>query len=270
MSAAEHSTIIQCEQASGTATITFNRPEARNALTSEMMNSLLDIVGAIESDPAVRCVLLRGAGECFMAGGDVRNFQRQLTEDRSAYVTGMEARVTRSHLVISRLRRMQKPVIASVHGAVSGIGLGLMLAADLVIAAERTVFVLAHRHIGLSPDGGASYFLPRAVGERRALEIALFGGRLDAAKALEWGLINWVAPRDDLARRTAEIVHDLASGPTLAMGHAKTLVRSSLENDWEHVSAEECRRVGMLVASDDHAEGVGAFLEKRRPVFHGK
>jgi 2-(1,2-epoxy-1,2-dihydrophenyl)acetyl-CoA isomerase len=269
MSAAEHST-IRYEQASNTMTITFNRPEAKNALTSEMMNSLLDIVGAIENNPAVRCVLLRGAGECFMAGGDVRNFQRQLTEDRSAYVTGMEPRVTRSHLVISRLRRMQKPVVASVHGAVSGFGLGLMLAADLVIAAERTVFVLAHRHIGLSPDGGTSYFLPRAVGERRALEIALLGGRLDAAKALEWGLINWVAPQDDLARRTAEIVDNLASGPTLAMGHAKTLIRSSFENDWEHASAEECLRVGMLVAGDDHAEGVGAFLEKRQPVFHGK
>jgi 2-(1,2-epoxy-1,2-dihydrophenyl)acetyl-CoA isomerase len=153
---------------------------------------------------------------------------------------------------------------------VSGFGLGLMLAADLVIAAERTMFVLAHRHIGLSPDGGASFFLPRVVGERRALEIALLGSRVDAAKALEWRLINWVTASDDLARRTAEIVQDLASGPTLAMGHAKTLIRSSLEHDWEYVSGEECRRVGMLVASDDHAEGVGAFLEKRRPVFRGK
>lgn len=251
------------------ATITLNRPNAKNTLSPAMTDLLVDITDAIERDSSVRCVVIRGAGDCFMAGGDVRHFHNALTNDRDYHIANLEQRIVKSHLIMGRLRRMMKPVIASVHVSVSGFGLSLSLASDFVIAAEGTTFVLAHRHIGLAPDGGASYFLPRIVGERRALELTLLGERFDTAKALELGIINWVVPAENLVERTAKIAEQLARGPTAAMGHAKALIRSSLDNGWEHMSAEEGRRAGILVASHDHYEGVSAFLEKRRPLFTG-
>lgn len=255
--------------ADGIATITLNRPAARNTLSPQMTDLLVDVTGRVEHDMAIRCVVIRGSGECFMAGGDVRHFHTALTTDRERHVADLEQRIVKSHLIMARLRRMAKPVIASAHMSVSGFGLSLVLASDLVLTAEGTTFVLAHRNIGLAPDGGASYFLPRIVGERRALELALLGERFDATRALELGVVNWVVPREALAERTMEIATRLASGPTAAMAHCKTLMRSSLDHDWDHMSAEEARRAGILVRTHDHLEGINAFLQKRKPAFTG-
>jgi 2-(1,2-epoxy-1,2-dihydrophenyl)acetyl-CoA isomerase len=256
--------------ADGIATITLNRPESRNAVTPPMTDSLIAFTEQVERDESVRCVVLRGAGKCFSAGGDVANFRRELTENRQSYIANLELRLAQSNLMMSRLRRMPKPVIASVHAAVSGIGFSMSMASDFVIAAEGTTFVLVHRHIALAPDGGASYFLPRIVGERRALEMALLGERFDAAKAHELGIVNWVYPPEELEDRTAALARKLADGPPLAMAHAKALIRSSLDQNWTQMAAEEARIAGRMVASDDHLEGVTAFLEKRAPKFTGK
>jgi 2-(1,2-epoxy-1,2-dihydrophenyl)acetyl-CoA isomerase len=165
---------------------------------------------------------------------------------------------------------MQKPVLIAVQGAAAGFGLSIVAAADLAIAADDAFFSLAYRHIGLTADGGASYFLPRIVGERRALEIALLGERFSAQKALEWGLLNWVVPRASLEEEAWKIARKLAEGPTLALGQAKRLLRTSLETTWDEQSAREAESVAAMAATADHLEGVTAFVEKRKPRFTGR
>ena len=254
----------------GVATLTLNRPTALNALSAEMTQALIDTTARLERDPAVRCVVLRGAGENFMAGGDVKGFQKALTEDREAHTAGMELRVVNVHQILYQIRRMPKPVVVSVQGAAAGIGLSLMMACDLAIAADDAFFTLAYRHIGLSADGGSTYFLPRIVGERKALELALLGERFNAQQALSLGLVNWVVPRAQLAQETAKLARRLADGPTVALGVAKRLIRSSFDNSWDEHSHREAEGMAVAVATEDHLEGATAFVEKRKPVFKGR
>lgn len=254
----------------GIGTITLNRPEALNALSPEMTDGLIEATARLERDPQARCVLIRGAGEHFMAGGDIKGFHKSLTEDRAGHVARLEMRVVKAHQTIYHLRRMTKPVLVSVQGAAAGFGLSLILAADLAIASDDAFFTLAYRHIGLSADGGATYFLPRIVGERRALEIALLGERFTASGAKELGILNWVVPRADLARETASLARRLADGPTVALGKAKQLLRASFDNSWDEQSHREAEGLAAAAATDDHLEGVRAFLEKRPPQFRGR
>jgi len=258
------------EVTDGVGIITFNRPERLNALSPELVEGFIDATQWFEKDASVRCVLIRGAGETFMAGGDVKGFHESLVENREAHAASMERRVVTGHLSIHRLRRMPKPVIVAVQGAAAGFGLSVVCASDLAIAADDAIFSLAYRHIGLTADGGVSYFLPRIVGERRALEIALLGERFTAAKALDWGLLNWTVPKAELQDKALEIAAHLASGPTRALAGAKRLLRGSLESTWDQQSAREAELIGETVGSDDHLEGVTAFIEKRKPVFTGR
>jgi 2-(1,2-epoxy-1,2-dihydrophenyl)acetyl-CoA isomerase len=257
------------EVTDGVGTITFNRPEKLNALSPEIVDGLIDATYRFEHDPAVRCVLIRGAGDTFMAGGDVEGFKRSLTDDRAAHLAGMEKRVVTGHLAIHRLRRMAKPVIVAVQGGAVGFGFSMVAAADMAIAGDDAFLLLAYRHVGLTADGGISYFLPRMVGERRAIEIMLMGERIPAAKALEWGLVNWVVPTAELQDRAMALACKLAAGPTRALGGAKRLVRTALDNTWDEQSAREAESIADMIGSDDHLEGVNAFLEKRKPAFRG-
>ena len=243
------------QTADAIANITLNRPAALNALTPEMMEGLVEATARIERDEGIRCVVIRGAGEHFMAGGDVKSFQKSLTEDRENYLRRRERQVVAVHQLIYQLRRMPKPVLACVQGAAAGFGLSLVLAADLAIASEDAIFTLAYGHIGLSADGGATYFLPRVVGERRALEL---------------GVVNWVVARAALAEETAKLARRLADGPTVALGLAKRLIRSSLDHSWDEHSHREAESFAAAAATQDHLEGVSAFVEKRQPVFRGK
>ena len=172
---------VLAEVKDGIGWLTLNRPEQLNALSMEMRDLLIEHSAKFEKDPAVRCVVIRGAGTHFMAGGDIRGFHKSLTTEKEAHLAGFEMRVVRAHQAIYQIRRMQKPVLASVQGAAAGFGLSLILNCDLAIASDDSFFTLAYRHIGLSADGGATYFLPRVVGERKALEIALLGERFTAA-----------------------------------------------------------------------------------------
>lgn len=254
----------------GVGTIVFNRPEKLNAVSAEMAEALVGIAQKLERDPEVRCVLIRGEGPSFCSGGDIGGFHESLAADRFGHANRMEQRVVNGHLTFHRLRRMAKPVIVATHGNTAGMGISLMCCADLVIAADDSQYTLAYRHIGLSLDGGVSFFLPRIVGERRALEMALLGERFDAARAAEWGLVNRVVPAADLTAEAEKLARRLAAGPTRALGEIKRLIRRSFQSSWDEQSAAEAFAIAETVATDDHLEGVSAFVEKRRATFTGR
>lgn len=261
---------VLAEVKDGIGWITLNRPESLNALSPEMTDGLIAVTARFEKDPAVRAVVIRGAGTHFMAGGDIKGFHKSLTEDRERHLANFEMRVVKAHQTIYQIRRMAKPVLASVQGAAAGFGLSLILNCDLAIAADDAFFTLAYRHIGLSADGGATYFLPRIVGERKALEIALLGERFTAQEAKDNNILNWIVPKDKLADETAKMARKLADGPTFALGVAKKLIRSSLDNSWDEHSHREAEGLAACAATDDHFEGLNAFLEKRKAAFKGK
>ena len=261
---------LLAETKDGIGWLTLNRPESLNALSMEMRDLLVEHTAKFEKDPTVRCVVIRGAGDHFQAGGDIKGFHKSLTTEREAHLAGFEMRVVKAHQAIYQIRRMNKPVIASVQGAAAGFGLSLILNCDLAIAADDSYFTLAYRHIGLSADGGATYFLPRVVGERKALEIALLGERFTAQEAKEQNILNWVVPKAQLAAETEKLARKLADGPTFALGVAKRLIRTSFDNSWDEHSHREAEGLAACAATDDHFEGLNAFLEKRKAVFKGR
>ena len=258
------SEVVKLSVAGGVATIALNRPHVMNAMDGEMMQQLRPVADAVEKDSAVRAVVLRGEGAAFMAGGDVAVFHRHLAELPELIVTwGREM-----HAAFLALRRMGKPVLASVHGAVAGAGFSLMCAADLAIAASDTRFTLAYANIGASPDGGSTYFLPRLVGYKKTMELIMLPDRFDAETARQHGLVNWVVPGDKLAEETARIAQRLAAGPTHAYAQAKQLVNQSLDPMAAQME-QELQAFSRCARGADLKEGVSAFVEKRQPVFKG-
>ena len=262
---------VLAEVKDGIGWLTLNRPDQLNALSMEMRELLIEHTAKFEKDPAVRCVVIRGSGTHFMAGGDIKGFHESLSgPDKAAHLAAFEMRVVKVHQAIYQIRRMNKPVLASVQGAAAGFGLSLILNCDLAIASDDSFFTLAYRHIGLSADGGATYFLPRVVGERKALEIALLGERFTAAEAKANNILNWVVPKDQLAAETEKMARKLADGPTFALGVAKKLIRNSFDNSWDEHSHREAEGLAACAATEDHFEGLNAFLEKRKPNFRGR
>ncbi|MDO6459679.1 enoyl-CoA hydratase [Granulosicoccaceae sp. 1_MG-2023] len=259
------------EAANGVAYLTMNRPEARNALSMEMRSRLLEVFQRLESDDSIRCVVLRGAGEHFMAGGDVKSFmdftQHTPQQRRLNFINRIHAGLNG---LIYTMRRLNKPVIASVSGASAGAGVSLALACDMVIAAEDAFFTLAYSHIACSPDGGATYFLPRLVGTKKAMEIALLGERFSAAEAARIGMINRVVPGAELAAQTDKLAQRLAAGPARAYGNIKQLILQSSENSLEQHLQCEAETFGDTVMAEDWIEGVKAFNEKRKPQYSGR
>lgn len=254
----------------GVATITFNVPEARNAASPALRAGFIDAVQKVEFDEEVRCVVLRGAGDHFMAGGDIRLMHERLKLSPTARKQEILEGIHALHLPIFSMRRMPKPVIASVQGAAAGLGVGLVAACDLAIAADTAFFTLAYCHIGASPDGGSSYFLSRTLGLKQQMELALLGDRFDAARAKELGLVNWVVPADQLAAETEKLATRLASGPTRAYANAKALFNVAIEQPMEQQLQMEAEYIADSMMTEDHAEGVRAFVEKRKPVFQGR
>jgi 2-(1,2-epoxy-1,2-dihydrophenyl)acetyl-CoA isomerase len=249
------------------ATLTLNRPDALNTLNPAMIDALVAHAATVAADDSVRVVVLRGAGRHFMAGGDIRSFAERLGEPAAARSEGFSVMIGRLHAAIEHLHRMPHPVVGSVQGAVAGFGLSLMNACDLVVAADDSYFASAYRHIGLTPDGGGSWSLPRLVGMRKAMEIFLLGERFGAAEALALGLVNRVVPAADLESATSALVHSLATGPALATRHAKRLVRESLSRTLSEQLDAERASFAACAGTADFAEGIKAFLEKRAPQF---
>jgi 2-(1,2-epoxy-1,2-dihydrophenyl)acetyl-CoA isomerase len=252
--------------AEGVATITLNRPDVMNALDATMISALRAACEAAAGDKAVRAVVLRGAGAAFLAGGDIAMFHANLTR-LPALVRegGGELRQA-----ILALQRAPKPVLASVHGAVAGAGLSLMAAADLAIAAEGTRFTMAYAKIGASPDGGATYFLPRLLGYRKALELMLLAEVFDAQAALTAGLVNWITSPEALLAETERLAQRLAQGPTVAFGETKRLAQQGYERMLAGQLEEEIEAFARCAGTADFAEGVAAFMQKRKPLFKGE
>ena len=245
------------------ARIRFNRPHALNAVDASLAQAFRAACRSIEKDPAVRVVILSGEGRAFMAGGDIAQFRERPQSISSSLIEPMHEGL----LILTNLRA---PVIASVHGAVAGGGMSLALACDLVVAAEGTRFSFAYLALGTSCDLGASWTLPRLVGLRRALDIAMCSEAIDAPTALRLGLINRVVPASALGEETERLVARLSCGPPLALGIVKRLMRESFDRDLPSQLSLERDGFKTCAETHDFREGVSAFLEKRRASFQGR
>jgi 2-(1,2-epoxy-1,2-dihydrophenyl)acetyl-CoA isomerase len=245
------------------AHLRFNRPKALNAIDLSTAQAFRSACESLAGDREVRAVVISGAGRAFMAGGDIA----ALREDP---VANSQKGIAMVHAGVSILASLEAPVIASVHGAVAGGGLGIMLGCDLAIAAEGTRFSLAYPLLGASCDCSTSWVLPRVVGLRKALEIALLDGTFDAAEALRLGVVNRVVPAEQLEQETGALAARLGSGPTRALGQLKRLLRDSFQRSFDEQLAAEAESFVQCAGTVDFREGVGSFIEKRTPHFRGE
>ena len=256
---------LKFEQRDGVAHVELHRPDAANGVNLQLAEELLHATTRLADDAAVRAVLITGAGARFCGGGDVKHFATE-GEGLGHYLREVTVPL---HAAMSQLVRLEAPVVVGAHGSAAGAGFGIVCAADLVVAGESTKFVLAYTGIGLTPDCSSSWFLPRLVGVRRALELTLTNRVLSAAEALEWGIISEVVPDEMLARARA-LADQLASGPTRAYGGTKRLVHGSLEHSLDRHLALETEEIVSAAGTDDAAEGLTAFVEKRPQTFRGE
>jgi 2-(1,2-epoxy-1,2-dihydrophenyl)acetyl-CoA isomerase len=261
---------LKVENSGGVARLTFDRPEVRNALSPEVLRAFAVALRQAEDDPAIRCIVISGAGEHFVGGGDVKGFSETLAMEPLDRKHLYEQRLVANGTMYAVLERVGKPTIARVRGAVAGAGISLVLACDFVIAGVSSFFVFAHRSLSLPPDGALSYFLPRVVGLRRAKQLTLLGSRLDASQALNDGIVTELVPDEELDSAVKALVDRLIDGPPIGTRITKRLLNVSLRNGIAEQTRLEAEGVGECVASADFTEGVRAFLEKRRPVFSGR
>lgn len=254
------------EDRGAVAYLTLNRPAVLNALDQAMVEAFLATARAVAEDAGIRAVVLRGAGRAFMAGGDIRAFQAA-GHDAPAFINRL---IRPFHEAVTCLAEMPKPLVTSVHGAVAGAGVSLMLLGDLTIAADSTLVTLAYTQLGTSPDGGASWALPRLVGLRKAMEIALLNEPIGAEEARRLSLVNKVVPAASLEAETDALAQKLASGPTFAFAGVKRLMRASFDHDLATQLEREAESFVACAGTPDFREGVAAFLGKRKPEFGGR
>ena len=249
----------------GIATITLNRPEFYNAISQELKTELLDALDVAKNDDDVKCIILTGAGKGFCAGADMS----VLASKPSPY--DVRDDLTSSYgPIIRRIVEMHKPVICAINGPIAGAGIGFGLACDYKVMAEHASLRFAFVNIGLVSDAGSTWFLTREVGYTKALEIIYGGKKVPAKECFELGIVNKVVPIKDLMQAAHELAADLMSRPPLAFAATKKAIRHTMTHGlFESLAYEADLQMGLIV-SEDHREGVAAFLEKRKPSFKGK
>ena len=247
----------------GVTTLTLNRPDVLNAFNRAMARELQDALASAASDESVRAVLLTGNGRGFCAGQD-------LGEAMSAKLDLGEIVKTSYNPIVSAIRSLDKPVVCAVNGVAAGAGANLALSCDVVVAAEDASFIQSFSKIGLVPDTGGTFFLPRLVGPARAMALAFFAEKLPAEKALEWGMIYQVVPPTVLLETATSLARQLAAMPTRGLALTKRLINASFTNDLAQQLTLEQELQGQAGKTADYAEGVRAFLEKRKPTYTGR
>jgi len=253
------------EKENGLATITFNRPEVRNALNYLAIDEALEAAGDAEADDSVRVLILTGAGDkAFVAGADIEELRQRNTS------TELGERSARRRVLANLLETMSKPTIAAINGAAVGTGLELAMACTIRIASENAKFGQPEINLGIMPGNGGSQRLPRLVGEGRAMEMILTGDLIDAQEASRIGLVNRVVPQAELMPCVKELATKLAAKPPLAVKLVKNAIHTGLNMNLNDGIEYENKLFAVLCGSQDKQEGVAAFLEKRRPNFQGR
>jgi len=248
------------------AHLTFNRPEAANAITLELARDLMYATLQCDEDPNVRAVVLAGAGRMFCGGGDLKTFATK-GDGLPHYLKDV---TTYLHAAVSRLTRMDAPVIAAVHGSAAGAGMSLACAADIVLAADDAKFTMAYTRAGLTPDGSSTYFLSRIVGLRRALELTLTNRVLSAAEAMSIGIVTRTVPAAQLLEEARAMAVMFAAGPTKAFGGSKRLLHAGWTGTLETQMELETRTIADIARGPDAREGIAAFAAKRPAKFVGR
>jgi 2-(1,2-epoxy-1,2-dihydrophenyl)acetyl-CoA isomerase len=256
-----HMDPLRLEKSGGVATITLTRPNAGNTINVPMATALMEAALDVDEDDAVRVVVLTSEGKLFCGGGDVHSFA-SAGDTASAVIKAITGPL---HVGIARLARMNKPLVTLINGPAAGAGLSLAVLGDVALAVPNAHFTLAYTAIGLTPDGGASWLLPRLVGLRRAQELVLTNRRLSAEEAAQWGLITRVV--DDLHEEGEALAAQLANGATAALGGARRLLLGSFETSLETQMEHEARSISDHARMEDGREGIAAFLAKRAPNF---
>jgi 2-(1,2-epoxy-1,2-dihydrophenyl)acetyl-CoA isomerase len=250
----------------GIARLTLNRPKVGNAIDVPLARALMEAAIECDEDESIRCVLMTGAGKLFCAGGDIGGFAAAgdkiplLLKELTVYL----------HSAISRFSRMEKPMISAVNGPAAGAGFSLSLLGDIVLAAQSAHFTVAYTAIGMTPDGGTTWLLPRLVGLRRAQEWALTNKRISAAEAAQSGLITRVVDDAVLAEEADKLANQFAGSAVHAMGGTRNLLLESFSNPLELQLEREARRIAEAGRSLEGKEGIAAFLGKRKPDFRGR
>jgi 2-(1,2-epoxy-1,2-dihydrophenyl)acetyl-CoA isomerase len=258
---------LLCTRNGAVAEIVFNRPEARNAANAEMLIRAREFAQEIEGDPTVKVLVIRGTGKHFMAGGDVKAFEDVQVLPSTARRALFEARVQAHAPLFMTLARMPQIVVTVLQGAVAGAGVSLAAFSDISIAANSAFFLSAQIRLGMSPDGGATYGLPRHIGLARAKFMALLGDRITAEQAERWGLVSCVVDDDALDDTATAIIERLSRGPAGAMALTKSLFNRSSGTSLADQLQAEAEAFADCAGGDDFLEGFSAFVEKREPLF---
>jgi len=262
-----YQTIIY-EKSGNIATITLNRPEVLNAINEVMGRELLEALKTTSRDEEVRSLIITGNGRAFSAGEDIQDLRGQYERGENPRLG--ERLLRKYNPIVRHLRQMPKPIIAAVNGVAAGAGAGMAYSCDFRIASENAKFIQAFIRVGLAPDSGTSFFLPRLVGFAKATELALTGDELSCKEAERLGLVSRVVPPDRLKAASQELASKLAQGPTKAIALTKRAMNKSISSDFETVLEYESYLQEIAGGTVDHIEAVRAFFEKRRPTFKGQ